>query len=111
MTPGQCQNLLSARSNPVAVSTTVLKEVNRGHTAGPFSSLPFDMLHCSPLGAVPKKDGSHRIILDLSSPRGSSINEGISPELYSVTVSILLLMMLLSYYICWKKLLYGQVRH
>ena len=87
LTPGQCQNLLSARSNPVAVSTAVLKEVNRGHTAGPFSSLPFDMLHCSPLGAVPKKDGSHRIILDLSSPRGSSINEGISPDLYSVKYS------------------------
>ena len=48
LTPGQCQNLLSARSNPVAVSTAVLKEVNRCHTAGPFSSLPFDMLHCSP---------------------------------------------------------------
>ena len=48
LTPGQCQNLLSARSNPVDVSTAVLKEVNCCHTAGPFSSsLPFDMLHCS----------------------------------------------------------------
>ena len=31
-----------------------------------------------------KKDGSHRIILDLSSPRGSSINEYISRSDYSV---------------------------
>ena len=87
LTPGQCRNLLSARSNPEAVSSAIFKEVTRSHTAGPFYSLPFVSLHCSPLGAVPKKDGSHRIILDLSSPRGSSINEGISPDLYSVKYS------------------------
>ena len=86
-TPGQCRNLLSARSQPAAVSSAIAKEVNRGHTAGPFESSPFASLHCSPLGAVPKKDGSHRLILDLSSPRGSSINEGISPDLYSVKYS------------------------
>ena len=43
--------------------------------------------HCSPLGAVPKKDGSYRLILDLSSPRGCSVNEGISREQYSVRYS------------------------
>ena len=78
---------ISARSQPAAVSSAIAKEVNRGHTAGPFESSPFASLHCSPLGAVPKKDGSHRLILDLSSPRGSSINEGISPDLYSVKYS------------------------
>ena len=86
-TPGQCRNLLSARSNTEAVSSAISKEVTRGNTAGPFYSLPFVSLHCSPLGAVPKKDGSHRIILVLSSPRGSSINEGISADLYSVKYS------------------------
>ena len=59
----------------------------RGHTSGPFTGPPFPQFHCSPLGAVPKKDGTHRIILDLSSPRGSAINEGIPVELFSVKYS------------------------
>ena len=87
LTAGQCRNLLSARSNPAAVTRAISKEVQRGHTAGPFDIMPFPLLHCSPLGAVPKKDGTYRIILDLSSPRGSAINEGISPETYSVRYS------------------------
>ena len=33
---------------------------------------------------MPKKDGSYRIILDLSSPRGLAVNEGISRENFSV---------------------------
>ena len=84
---GQCRNLLSARSQPVPVTKAILKELERGHTSGPFLSPPFDGFHCSPLGAEAKKDGSHRIILDLSSPRGSSINEGISSTQYSVKYS------------------------
>ena len=87
LTAGQSRNLLSARQNPIAVSAAILKEVSRGHTAGPFPVSPFPMLHCSPLGAVPKKDGTHRIILDLSSPRGSSIHQGISSDMYSVKYS------------------------
>ena len=87
ITFGQCRNLLSARSQPVPVTKAILKELERGHTSGPFLSPPFDGFHCSPLGAVAKKDGSHRIILDLSSPRGSSINEGISSTQYSVKYS------------------------
>ena len=80
-------NLLSARSNPAPVTAAIVKELQRGHTSGPFVSPPLDALHCSPLGAVPKKDGTHRIILDLSSPRGYAVNEGISKEEYSVTYS------------------------
>ena len=44
-TPGQCRNLLSARSQPAAVSSAIAKEVNGGHTAGPFESSPFASLH------------------------------------------------------------------
>ena len=61
ITPEQCRNLLSARHSPDAVSAAILKEVRHGHTAGPFQFMPFEFFHCSPLGAVPKKDGSHRI--------------------------------------------------
>ena len=77
-------NLKSTLLHPDAVTEALLKEVSRGHTAGPFSSLPLPTLQCSPLGLVPKKDGSWRIIMDLSSPRGSSINDFISKEDYTL---------------------------
>lgn len=77
-------NLKSTLLHPNAVTEALMKEVSRGHTAGPFSSPPLPTLQCSPLGLVPKKDGSWRIIMDLSSPRGSSINEFISKEDYTL---------------------------
>lgn len=39
------------------------------------------------MGAVPKKDGSIRIILDLSAPHGTSVNNGIPSEFFSVKYS------------------------
>ena len=78
------KNLRSAYNNFDAVTQAVQIEVSRQHTAGPFISPPLPNFHCSPIGAVGKSDGTVRLILDLSSPRGSSINEGIDPALYSV---------------------------
>lgn len=73
-------NLKSTLLHPDAVTEALSKEVSRGHTAGLFSSLPLPTLQCSPLGLVPKKDGSWRIIMDLSSPPGLSMNDFISKE-------------------------------
>ena len=87
ITLGVDKNLKSARDNWQAVTTAVEKEVSRGHTLGPFNAPPFSVSHISPLGAVPKKDGTKRLILDLSSPAGSSINDGISQEEFSVKYS------------------------
>ena len=43
-------------------------------------------IHISPLGVIPKKNkpGKYRLIVDLSSPAGFSINDGISHELSSI---------------------------
>ena len=42
-------------------------------------------IHVSPLEIIPKKKpGKWRLIVELSSPQGYSVNEGISPELASV---------------------------
>ena len=79
------KNLKSALDNPTIVSEAIVKELERKHVAGPFEVLPIHPLHCSPLGAVPKKDKSWRLSLDLSSPKGKSVNEHISREDYSVT--------------------------
>ena len=72
-------------ANPEHITEAIKKELLRGHTAGPFLTPPFKDLHCSPLVAVPKKDGSYRLIMDLSSPSGNSINDYISKDEYPVT--------------------------
>ena len=84
VTPARPRNLLSARSRRSAVTAAVALEVSRGHTAGPFVRPPFRLFHCSPLGAAVKSDGSVRLVLDLSSPRGASVNSGISREEFAV---------------------------
>ena len=79
-------NLKSARDRPLAVTSAISTEVERGHTAGPFTSPPFPVTHCSPLGAVQKDPQSPkvRLILDLSQPNGASVNEGIIEEFCTV---------------------------
>ena len=81
------KNSKSALDNETHVTAAIIKELDRKHMAGPFLSPPIEPLHCSPLGAVPKKDGSWHLISDLSSPRDYSVNEYISKEEFSVILS------------------------
>ena len=81
------RNLRTARDNERLVSEAIHKELVRGHTSGPFPYAPFPETHCSPIGSDQKPDGSVRLILDLSSPRGDSVNDGISKEDYTCTYS------------------------
>ena len=74
------KNNKSARENPEGVSKAITKEIQRGHTAGPFPQPPFSHCHVSPIGAAPKPDGSCRLILDPSQPAGDSINEAICKD-------------------------------
>lgn len=45
------------------------------------------MIHCSPFGVIPKKNkpSKWRLIVDLSSPTGESVNDRISRELSSLS--------------------------
>ena len=54
VTPGCDCNNRSALNNEEAISTAILKEVNRGHTLGPFAVPPFAPFHCSPPGSFQK---------------------------------------------------------
>ena len=82
---GCTPNLRSARDNPDAVSAAIAKEIDRGHTHGPFSTPPFSLFHASPIGVVDKKDGTYRLILDLSNNHAGSVNEGISIDEFAVS--------------------------
>ena len=57
----------------------VANEIKSGATLGPFTNNPLlGELVTSPLNSVPKKDDTdRRVILDLSYPRGHSVNDGI----------------------------------
>ena len=77
----------TAQSNLLSVDTNLvsryLQEVSVGQVVGPLPP----GIHISPIGAIPKghKPGKWRLIGDLSSPAGKSVNNGISPELCSLT--------------------------
>ena len=74
----QVKNLKSAESHPKIVEDYISAEKAKGRLIGPFSYPPFSNFQINPIGVVPKKDtDKFRIINDLSSPAGSSINDGI----------------------------------
>ena len=75
-------NHKGATEYPLEVASYVTKGVNKGQIIGPFRQPPFSGGNItSPLNSVPKKDTSdRRIILDLSFPRGSSVNDSIPKD-------------------------------
>ena len=78
-------NLPSAYTRPGVIDAYIAAECSAGRMAGPFPAPPFHPFHCSGLGAVPKQDGTWRVITHLSAPDSLSINDHIDPE--SVTLS------------------------
>jgi hypothetical protein len=73
--------LPSALNNQSAVDQKLSKELAAGRLAGPFIAAPFHPFRVSPFGLVPKKSpGEFRLIHHLSFPRGSSVNDGMTPD-------------------------------
>ena len=72
-------NRSSSRENPGVVSSFIQSESSAGRLLGPLPPSPW--VHVSPVGLVPKNDssGSWRMIVDLSHPRGRSVNDAIPP--------------------------------
>jgi hypothetical protein len=73
------QNHPDARSHPHELLQLVLQELALGRVIGPFSvqDPPFSCVKVCPLNIVPKGDKKWRLIQDLSSPQGHSVNDGI----------------------------------
>ena len=82
-----CKNLVSVKNNENVAFQLVNKEVGLGRMAGPFVNKPFQNFRLSPLGLVPKKDKSFRLIQHLSYPYGSSINDYINEDVCKVHYS------------------------
>ena len=76
-------NMLSASTNAGVVQAYLDKELPLGRIVGPIPpSLTPKGTQISPIGVIPKSSqpGRWRLIVDLSSPEGNSVNEGIAPE-------------------------------
>ena len=84
------RNMLSACMHPEVIQAYLDKECAAGRMLGPFSppalgGLP--PLHVNRFGVIPKghNTGKWRLITDQSYPPGLSVNDGIDPELCSLT--------------------------
>ena len=77
---GQCEsakhNMLSAKENPEVVQGYLEDECSKRRVLGPFPPQAVLEVHVSRFGVIPKK-GVNKwcLILDLSSPDGSSVND------------------------------------
>ena len=82
------RNLKSAYEHPDVVSAYIKREVELGRllplSAGTLANPA--LLQLSPFGVIPKKGrpDKWRLIVDLSSPKGQSVNDAISREFSSV---------------------------
>ena len=79
-----CPNLKSIRGKESIAFEIAMKEVRLGRVAGPFSICPLPNLRVSPVGLVPKKDGSWRLIHHLSYPNNFSVNDFIDQKFCTV---------------------------
>lgn len=84
-------NMISAIEHPQIVTNYIKGELASHHLlrVGPISSPNLPSVHVSPLGVILKKGcpDCWRLIMDLSSPHGHSVNDGICKELCSLHYS------------------------
>ena len=78
------QNHKGARDFPEAVDKYLQKELSHHAVVGPFVNNPFPIpCNLNPLNSVPKRDSDERrIIVDLSFPKGDSVNATIPKNSY-----------------------------
>lgn len=88
---GSCQsahrNMLSAYQHSEVIEEYLEEECRKGRVLGPFKKGEIPNLHISRFGVIPKshKPGKWRLILDLSHPEGASVNDGIAPQLSTLS--------------------------
>ena len=80
------RNHPSALEHPEVVTAHILDELQAGRLICPPMHMLNHPIHTSPVGLVPKPHvpNKWRLIVDLSHPKGHSVNDGISPELCSL---------------------------
>ena len=77
----------SARQNPQVVEEYLAKEVKERQVIGPLNPVEYPDVQVSSFGVIPKshQPGKWRLIVDLSSPEGQSVNDSIAKSLWSLS--------------------------
>ena len=71
----------SAKENLEVVRGYLEEEMAAGRVVGPLEMGSVQGVQINPLGVIPKSQpGKWRLIVDLSSPQGKSVNDGIKKE-------------------------------
>ena len=81
-------NILSASQHPDVVSSYLHEELRLNRVVRMSTREAEDLgIHCSPFRVIPKKHkpGRWRLIVDLSSPPGTRVNNGIDKEMCSMS--------------------------
>ena len=80
------RNAPSATEHPEVVEQYLTDEVSAGRMIGPFSESDIPSCQISRMGVIPKDHtpGRWRLITDLSFAPGTSVNDGINPEVCSL---------------------------
>ena len=84
------RNMKSVAEDTAVVSDYLRQEMERGYVLCPFDLQGFGStpIQTSRIGVIPKKwhsYGKWRLVVDLSSPDGASVNDGIDPALCSLS--------------------------
>ena len=81
------RNMGSAVQNPRVVTEYLGKQRQAGRVLGPVDEAARCSVHLSHLGIIPKphQSGKWRLIVDLSHPHGSSINDEVDSALGSLS--------------------------
>ena len=78
-------NMVSIRNSSVTVMQYLQEEIRLGRVIGPMDLQQWSGIQVSPIGVVPKgTSGKWRLIVDLSSPEGGSVNDGLDAQLCSL---------------------------
>ena len=81
-------NTPSAQEHRVVVDQYIRAQLEKGYMAGPFSHSECAQVITSSVAVVPKKTaGKWRVIVDMSRPRGASVNDNIRRELTHIAFS------------------------
>lgn len=76
----------SALDNPQVITQYLELECNSGRVVGPLSIAEFPFVHINRFGVIPKSTpGKWRLIVDMSSPEGGSVNDGIQESMCSLS--------------------------
>ena len=71
-------NMKSALEKPQVIRDYLKAEIKEGRIIGPLDPKEHPYIHTSRLGVIPKSTpGKWRLIVDMSSPEGGSVNDGI----------------------------------